>query len=121
MKGDIAFAGFVLTSDEWQELDDDARAQLIAVATRRADPWVAVPADPMGLGDAVRLAEGSGPFETEEFLELDVEPESDVDDGWFLAPAPEPVRAPNWAASGDIDFGPVLDPMLESRLLTKLR
>jgi hypothetical protein len=64
MKGDIAFAGFVLTAAEWQELDPEARAQLIAVATRRADPWLAAPIDG-------RLAEGSGPLDTEDVLELD--------------------------------------------------
>ena len=37
MKGDIAFVGFMLTADEWQELDPDSRAQLIAVATRRTN------------------------------------------------------------------------------------
>ena len=39
MKGDIAFAGFVLTAEEWRQLDALSRAQLIAVATRRTDPW----------------------------------------------------------------------------------
>jgi hypothetical protein len=123
MKGDIAFAGFVLTADEWQELEPDVRAQLIAVATRRADPWVAAPGAPMGFGDEMRLAEGSGPFETEEYLEL--EPDSDVDDGWdeppVLAAGTGVGPTPNWGAAGDIDFGPVLDPLLESRFLTKLR
>ncbi len=38
MKGDIGFVGFMLTADEWQELDADSRAVLIAVATRRAQP-----------------------------------------------------------------------------------
>jgi hypothetical protein len=62
MKGDIAFAGFVLTADEWQELDSEMRAQLIAVATRRADPWLAPPiCEP--------LAEGSGPLEIEELAD----------------------------------------------------
>ena len=37
MKGDIAFAGFMLTAEEWRLLDADDRAQLIAVATRRVD------------------------------------------------------------------------------------
>ena len=41
MKGDIAFAGFVLTAEEWQALDPMSRAQLIAVATRRDDDgWI---------------------------------------------------------------------------------
>lgn len=71
MKGDIAFAGFVLTAAEWQELDPEARAQLIAVATRRADPWLAAPIDG-------RIADGSGPLDTEEFLDL--EPELDPGD-----------------------------------------
>lgn len=38
MKGDIAFAGFMLTAEEWRLLDADDRAQLIAVATRRVAP-----------------------------------------------------------------------------------
>jgi hypothetical protein len=40
MKGDIALAGFVLTAQEWQELDAVSRAQLMAAMTRRDDPWV---------------------------------------------------------------------------------
>jgi hypothetical protein len=67
MKGDIAFAGFVLTADEWQALDSEARAQLIAVATRRVDPW-----DPRALTPPAvlePLAEGSGPLEIEEVLD----------------------------------------------------
>jgi hypothetical protein len=65
MKGDIAFAGFVLTADEWQELDSEMRAQLIAVATRRADPWLAPPVlEP--------LAEGSGPLELEEVTDAEL-------------------------------------------------
>ena len=43
MKGDVLFAGFMLTAEEWQQLDRLSRAQLIAVATRRADPWLAPP------------------------------------------------------------------------------
>ena len=101
MKGDIAFAGFKFTAEEWQELDSDMRAQLIAVATRRVDPWLAAPAG--------QLAEGSGPLETEEFLDLDPDKSGPVSMG------------PNWASAGDIDFGPVLDPMLEAHLRTKLR
>ncbi|MBP6633534.1 MAG: hypothetical protein KBG28_28880 [Kofleriaceae bacterium] len=38
MKGDIALAGFVLTADEWQELDPSSRALLLAVALRRDEP-----------------------------------------------------------------------------------
>ena len=33
MKGDIALAGFVLTAEEWEELDTASRIQLLA-ATR---------------------------------------------------------------------------------------
>jgi hypothetical protein len=69
MKGDIAFAGFVLTAEEWQALDADARAQLIAVATRRGehggehthDPWLGASFPP----PLEPLAEGSGPLEIE--------------------------------------------------------
>ena len=75
MKGDIAFAGFVLTAGEWQELDSESRAQLIAVATRKEDPWLAghifAPEPPM----AERMADGSGPFETEEYIDLELDPE----------------------------------------------
>jgi hypothetical protein len=73
MKGDIAFAGFVLTAGEWQELDSESRAQLIAVATRKEDPWLAghvFAPDPQQ-----PLAEGSGPFELEEFIDLEIDPE----------------------------------------------
>lgn len=40
MKGDIALAGFMLTAEEWQALDPLQRAQLMAVVTRRDDPWI---------------------------------------------------------------------------------
>ena len=57
MKGDIALAGFVLTAEEWAQLDPDARSQLLAVALRRDEPWVpAAPASPQPA-----LAVGSGP------------------------------------------------------------
>ena len=63
MKGDIAFVGFMLTADEWQELDPQSRAQLIAVATRRVEP-------------ALRFPEGTGKHEV-----LDViDDELDADD-----------------------------------------
>jgi hypothetical protein len=57
MKGDIAFAGFVLTPDEWHLLDDEVRAELIAITTRQADPWLPT-------SSSEPLAEGSGPFES---------------------------------------------------------
>ena len=37
MKEDIALAGFVLTAEEWQAFDPTARAQLMAVASRREE------------------------------------------------------------------------------------
>jgi len=43
MKADIALAGFLLTAEEWQSFDPTARAQLIAVASRRDEAWVAGP------------------------------------------------------------------------------
>jgi hypothetical protein len=39
MKGDIALAGFVMTAEEWEALDTASRAQLMAAAMRRDDPW----------------------------------------------------------------------------------
>lgn len=51
MKGDIAVAGFMLTAEEWQELDPASRAQLVTVITRRED--------------APRLASGTGPISIE--------------------------------------------------------
>jgi hypothetical protein len=57
MKGDIAFAGFVLTAEEWRQLDPQSRAQLIAVATRKSEPL---------------RAEGSGPHE---IIELEPDPD----------------------------------------------
>jgi hypothetical protein len=64
MKGDIGFVGFMLTADEWKALDTEARAALIAVATRRADPW---------LPSIEPLAEGSGPMEIEEITDAELE------------------------------------------------
>jgi hypothetical protein len=40
MKRDIAIAGFVLTTEEWQALDPLSRAQLVVGADRRHDAWV---------------------------------------------------------------------------------
>lgn len=68
MKGDIAVAGFLLTAEEWQELDAQSRAQLIAVVTRRADPWLV-------LEMPERFAEGTGPHEALEVVELELEPD----------------------------------------------
>ncbi|MDX2092834.1 MAG: hypothetical protein SFX73_33520 [Kofleriaceae bacterium] len=39
MKGDIALAGFMLTAEEWQQLDPLQQAQLIAVVTYREERW----------------------------------------------------------------------------------
>jgi hypothetical protein len=71
MKGDIGFAGFLLTADEWQALDTEARASLIAVATRRVDPWLPPPSPSIET-----LAEGSGPFEIEEIDAVELEPDA---------------------------------------------
>ena len=57
MQGDIALAGFVLTADEWNELDAVSRAQLVHAAMRRDEPFVAT-------------AAGSGPIQ----LSLPVDP-----------------------------------------------
>lgn len=63
MKGDIAFAGFMLTAEEWQALDADSRAQLIAVATRRVEPVHDPVVDPPR-----RFPEGTGKHE---IIEID--------------------------------------------------
>ena len=60
MKGDIALAGFVLTAEEWEELDPLSRAQLIAAAAPH-DPWVVT--NVTGV-----LAEGSAPTRRSEDL-----------------------------------------------------
>ncbi len=39
MKGDIALAGFVLTHEEWQELDAQSRAQLLTAAFQHEPRW----------------------------------------------------------------------------------
>ena len=57
MKGDIALAGFVLTAEEWKELDATSRAQLVYAAMRSDEPFVAG-------------AKGSGPIQ----LSLPVDP-----------------------------------------------
>jgi len=79
MKGDIAFVGFMLTADEWQELDPESRAQLIAVATRRADPALVPPR---------RFPEGTGKHEIVESIddELDDLLELDLLDSELLEP-----------------------------------
>ena len=48
MKGDIAIAGFMITAEEWQAHDALARAQLVAVITRREDGAVALPVTAVG-------------------------------------------------------------------------
>lgn len=42
---DIELAGFVITPDEWAQMDRTQRAQLVRAATRRDEPWTA-PAPP---------------------------------------------------------------------------
>ena len=91
MKGDIAFVGFMLTADEWQALDAEARAQLIAVATRRADPLLEPPRgfpDGTGRHEILDVIDA----ELDDLLELDDETDSNleppstapasIDDGW---------------------------------------
>ncbi|MBK9029970.1 MAG: hypothetical protein IPL61_01305 [Myxococcales bacterium] len=41
MRGDIVLHGFVLTAEEWVAMDATARAQLLRVALRRDEPWLA--------------------------------------------------------------------------------
>jgi hypothetical protein len=43
MQGDIALVGFVLTAEEWRELDPRSRAELLAAAFQRDAPWVVAP------------------------------------------------------------------------------
>jgi len=44
MRREFALAGFVMTGDEWDSLDETARAQILAVALRRDGAWgLAVP------------------------------------------------------------------------------
>lgn len=66
MKGDVAFVGFMLTADEWQELDSQSRAQLIAVATRRTDSWLEEPRPR-------RFPDGTGKHEVIEPLDGELE------------------------------------------------
>ena len=85
MKGDIAFAGFMLTAEEWQALDRETRAALVATVTRkfptgteppyrgsRPEIYIAggrvIPDDAPVARPA--LAEGSGPLETDEYIDL---------------------------------------------------
>jgi hypothetical protein len=55
MRRNLAFAGFVLTEEEWDGLDELARAQLIAAVTRR-DGWIAAP--PVARAVEARVGEG---------------------------------------------------------------
>jgi hypothetical protein len=83
MKGDIAFVGFMLTANEWQELDAEARASLIAVATRRLDP-VLDPPRRFPDGTAKHEIVESIDDELEQLLELDLldaDPPEQLDDG----------------------------------------
>ena len=79
MKGDIAFAGFMLTAEEWKALDSETRHQLVAVATRRFPAGTEPPAIPRNktfisggtiIEESPVLAQGSGPLETEEYVDL---------------------------------------------------
>jgi hypothetical protein len=92
MKGDIAFAGFMLTADEWQELDAESRAQLIAVATCRVAPMIEPLPEPRR-----RLAEGTGPHEVLELLDAELDELLELD---------EPIDPPNASdsdAAGDFE------------------
>lgn len=82
MKGDIAFAGFMLTAEEWQAFDSETREQLVAVATRRFPTGTEPPSRsgiPIGktfisggtiVDEPGVLAEGSGPLECEDYIDL---------------------------------------------------
>jgi hypothetical protein len=52
MKGNISLAGYMLTADEWENLDPLARAELVAAAAAPHDGWVVAP--------LTALADGSG-------------------------------------------------------------
>jgi hypothetical protein len=54
MKGDVALAGFLLTAEEWAQLDPDARSQLLSAALRPEPSASPVPQRPA-------IAVGSGP------------------------------------------------------------
>ena len=76
MKGDIALAGFMLTAEEWQAFDTDTRAELVAVMTRRFAAGTAPPqtrtviAGGTIVEEQPRLAQGSGPLEVDEYIDL---------------------------------------------------
>jgi hypothetical protein len=61
MRRDIALAGFVMTGDEWDGLDESQRAQLLMVALRNDGPWIAaVPVrarEPRDVADAYEAYE----------------------------------------------------------------
>jgi hypothetical protein len=93
MKGDIAFVGFMMTADEWQELDAQSRAQLIAVATRRMEQ---VPETPR------RFPEGTGKHEVIDFIDSELEQALELLDddlGQLIEP---PAAAP--PIDDDLDF-----------------
>lgn len=83
MKGDIAFVGFVITAEEWRELDAESRAALCAVATRKHDGWLpqrvarGSDAPPMSEPDPT-LAEGSGPLELVELADANANANANV-------------------------------------------
>jgi len=39
-KKDIALAGFLMTAEEWSDLDPQSRAEIVAVALNRDEPCV---------------------------------------------------------------------------------
>lgn len=45
MRRDIALAGFLVTREEWEALDEVARAEIYAAILRRDEPWI--PAAPL--------------------------------------------------------------------------
>jgi hypothetical protein len=40
MQADITLAGFMLTVEEWEQLDLQAREELVTASIRRDEPWV---------------------------------------------------------------------------------
>lgn len=83
MKGDVAFAGFMFSAEEWRALDSETRAQLVSVAARRFPTGTEQPLAARGSIEPQRtfisggtivkepqLAQGSGPLERDDYIDL---------------------------------------------------
>lgn len=121
MKGDIGFVGFMLTADEWQALDADSRAALIAVATRRMEaltppPSVQLRTDPVAPLPAPprRMPEGTGKHEILDMIDPDLAELDEADLDELLEPDPDMEAAIREDEANHVEIGRNADVVSES-------